>query len=66
MNPKTASCSPWFPVRIGVKIDRKRATVRDQDITLLLWDLEGGDTTVELRPSYLRGAAAVFYVVDGT
>ena len=51
---------------VGVKIDRKRATVRDQDITLLLWDLEGGDTTVELRPSYLRGAAAVFYVVDGT
>jgi hypothetical protein len=51
---------------VGVKIDRKTVSLFNVDIRLLLWDLEGRSKTEELRPSYLRGAAGVFYVADGT
>lgn len=51
---------------VGVRIDRRHVAVGNQDITLLLWNLAGRSETEELRPSYLRGAAGVFYVVDGT
>ncbi len=51
---------------VGVKIDRKRVRVRDDDVNLLLWDLEGKTESEGLRTSYLRGAAGVIYVADGT
>jgi len=51
---------------VGVKIDRKRVQVGEVDVKLLLWDLEGRTDTEGLRTSYLRGAAGVLYVVDGT
>ena len=51
---------------VGVKIDRKQVTVGDQDVTLLLWDLEGRDGTRDITPSYIRGAHGIIYVADGT
>jgi small GTP-binding protein len=51
---------------VGVKIDRKRVTMGDRDINMLLWDLEGRDGVQELQTSYLRGASGVIYVCDGT
>lgn len=51
---------------VGVKIDRKPVRVGNQDVNLLLWDLEGRDGVSDIQVSYLRGASAVLYVVDGT
>ncbi len=51
---------------VGVKIDRKQVKVGDEDVTLLLWDLEGRDGTRDITPSYIRGAHGIIYVADGT
>lgn len=51
---------------VGVKIDRKRVTVDDREVNMLLWDLEGRDGVNELQTSYLRGASGILYVCDGT
>ena len=51
---------------VGVKIDRKEVKVGDQDVTLMLWDLEGRDGTRDVSASYVRGAHGIIYVADGT
>lgn len=51
---------------VGVKIDRKEILIGDQNIILMLWDLEGRDSTNDVNASYIRGAHGVIYVVDGT
>lgn len=51
---------------VGVKIDRKQVTIGDEDVTLLLWDLEGRDGTRDVSTSYVRGAHGIIYVADGT
>ncbi len=51
---------------IGVKIDKKSLSVEGQDITLLLWDLQGEDKDFKIRPSFLRGASAFLLIVDVT
>src|SRR5687768_15340249 len=51
---------------VGVKIDRKQVKVGDQDVTLMLWDLEGRDGTRDVSASYVRGAHGIIYVADGT
>lgn len=51
---------------VGVKIDRKPVRVGDQEITLMLWDLEGREADYDISPSYVKGAHGVIYVGDGT
>lgn len=51
---------------VGVKIDRKQVKIGDQDVTLMLWDLEGRDGTRDISQSYVRGAHGIIYVADGT
>jgi small GTP-binding protein len=51
---------------VGVKIDRKQVKVGDEDVTLMLWDLEGRDGTRDVSQSYVRGAHGIIYVADGT
>ncbi len=51
---------------VGVKIDRKTVTTAGSEVTLLLWDLAGRDAHQDISVSYLRGAHAILYVVDGT
>jgi small GTP-binding protein len=51
---------------VGVKIDRRRIRVDQREVNLLLWDMEGRSETGDLRLSYLRGAAGVLFVADGT
>jgi small GTP-binding protein len=51
---------------VGVKIDRKPVDVDGAEVTLLLWDIEGRTEENDVPASYLRGAHAVLYVVDGT
>ena len=51
---------------VGVKISKKVLAVNGQDMTLLLWDMEGKDLYVDVNLSYLRGAMGFFVVADGT
>ncbi|MFN8571030.1 MAG: Rab family GTPase [Gemmatimonadaceae bacterium] len=58
--------SPSYLSTVGVKIDRKEIVVGGQDVHLMLWDLEGRDAHHDVNTSYLKGAAGIIYVVDGT
>jgi len=55
---------------IGVKVSRKTVAVPDAggvvELTMMLWDLGGGDEFERVRPSYLRGAAGAVLVCDLT
>ena len=51
---------------VGVKIDRKLVHLGNTTVNLLLWDIEGRSSEQDVPASYLRGAHAVFFVVDGT
>ena len=51
---------------IGVKISRKTVQRGADSLTLLLWDLAGGDDFRQVGTSYLRGAAGALLVCDLT
>jgi len=51
---------------IGVKISKKIITVDGQEVTLVLWDMEGRDIFTDVNINYLRGAMGFFVVADGT
>ena len=55
-----------YHTTVGVKVDKKIVVVGEQEVTLVLWDIEGAETGHELRQSYLRGAAGYLLVADGT
>jgi small GTP-binding protein len=58
--------SDRYLTTVGVKIDRKRLTVGDQGVHLILWDLAGDDELMRPRPSYLRGTSGYILVADGS
>lgn len=58
--------SDKYHTTVGVKIDKKQVQVREQELTLLLWDIEGSETKQDFRKSYLRGASGYLVVADGT
>jgi small GTP-binding protein len=51
---------------VGVKVDKKVVRSDEQDVTLMLWDLQGQDTHYNVKMSYVRGASGYLLVVDGT
>jgi GTPase SAR1 and related small G proteins len=51
---------------VGVKISKKVLKVGEQDMTIVLWDLEGKDDYADVHISYLRGSMGFFVVADGT
>jgi small GTP-binding protein len=58
--------SDKYLTTVGVKIDKKELTVGGQNVMLLVWDLAGDDEFLQVRMSYIRGAAGYLLVVDGT
>jgi small GTP-binding protein len=58
--------SERYQATIGVKIDRKVVVVDAVETNLVIWDLQGADDLARVRTSYLRGAAGVLLVADGT
>lgn len=58
--------SDEYLTTVGVKIDKKTVTVKDQEVDLILWDIYGEDEFQKVKTSYLRGASGYFMVVDGT
>lgn len=51
---------------IGVKVDKKVVRVDDNEVTMMLWDLQGEDDEFKIRPSFLRGSSGYLLVVDLT
>ena len=58
--------SDKYHTTVGVKVDKKVVAIGADQVTLLLWDIEGAETEHDLRKSYLRGAAGYLLVADGT
>lgn len=58
--------SDRYLATLGVKIDRKVVNVAGREVKLMLWDMAGEDEFAKVNPSYLRGAAGYFLVLDGT
>ena len=51
---------------VGVKISKKTLSVAGDDVTLVLWDMEGKDEFSDINVNYLRGAMGFFIVADVT
>jgi small GTP-binding protein len=51
---------------VGVKIDKKLVALDGQDVTLMVWDVNGQDDFQAVQPSHLRGMSGYLLVVDGT
>lgn len=58
--------SDKYLTSVGVKIDKKELSIDQQAVKLMLWDIAGEDDFTQIKPAYLRGAAAYFLVIDGT
>ncbi len=56
-----------YKVTIGVHVLKKDIKIdKKNDVTLVLWDLEGIDNIENIRTSYLLGTHAFIYVFDLT
>ena len=51
---------------IGVKIDRREVDLDGRSVRLVVWDIAGDDVYTPLDLTYLRGAAGLLLVADGT
>jgi small GTP-binding protein len=51
---------------VGVKISKKVLALKNEEMILVLWDLEGKDDYVDVKVNYLRGSMGFFVVADGT
>lgn len=60
--------SEVYLTTVGVKIDTKEIEHPDIGIShkLVIWDIAGSDRFEDMQLSYLRGAAGLIYVGDGT
>ncbi len=58
--------SDKYQTTVGVKIDKKTLELDRGPVDLILWDIHGEDAFQTVRTSYLRGAAGILIVVDGT
>jgi small GTP-binding protein len=58
--------SDKYLTTIGVKIDKKLVSLEAGDLQLMLWDMAGEERFEHLQTSYLRGAAGLIFVADGT
>ncbi len=55
-----------YLVTIGVHILKKTIAIDNQDITLVIWDIEGKEDIQKVRSSYLLGTSGFIYVIDPT
>jgi small GTP-binding protein len=53
-----------YVVTIGVHIMKKEVVINNENVTLIIWDVEGTDDFTKYRPSYLMGASSFIYVFD--
>jgi small GTP-binding protein len=62
----TKGFSEKYHTTIGVKVDKKTVEVAGSSVDLILWDIQGEDSSQQLYLSYLRGISGYLLVVDGT
>ena len=55
-----------YTVTIGVHIMKKEVQLGTDNVTLIIWDVEGTDDFTKYRPSYLFGASGFVYVFDAS
>ncbi len=61
----TDAFSDNYKVTIGVHITKKTVEISaENNVSLILWDLEGTDDIASLRKSYLLGAHGIVFVFD--
>lgn len=58
--------SEKYQTTVGVKIDTKLIELAERRIKLVIWDLAGKNTLDATRLNYLKGAAGLLLVADGT
>ncbi|MEZ5345546.1 MAG: Rab family GTPase [Pyrinomonadaceae bacterium] len=51
---------------VGVKIDKKIVKTEGEEVSMILWDVQGEDEQYSIRPSFLRGASGFLLIVDLT
>ncbi len=51
---------------MGVKIDKKLVDIDGTQVNLMIWDIHGEEKFKKITTSYLRGAAGILTVIDGT
>jgi small GTP-binding protein len=57
--------SDKYQTTVGVKIDKKVVTLRETEVTLMLWDVAGEEDDAPVKLSYLRDAGGYLLVIDG-
>jgi small GTP-binding protein len=57
--------SDQYLTTVGVKISKKVLVVNGQEVSLVLWDMEGKDEYSNINLTHLRGAMGLFLVADG-
>ena len=61
------SFSEDYLVTIGVQIKKKTIKNKNnEDVSLIIWDIEGTQNIQDIRESYILGAHALVYVIDTT
>lgn len=55
-----------YLVTVGVHVKKKVVQIDDDEITLVIWDIEGNTSLEKARISYLLGAHGFIYVFDLT
>jgi small GTP-binding protein len=58
--------SEEYHTTIGVKVDKKVLEVNGKQLTMIIWDIEGGAVQSKLPQSYFLGALGIIYVLDLT
>ena len=56
--------SEEYKTTIGVNIDKKVLVLENEELTMIIWDIEGGSTQNKLPQSYFLGAHGILYVFD--
>jgi small GTP-binding protein len=57
--------SDSYLTTVGVKIDKKIVRVRDQVVTLMIWDVAGEEDGSPIRTTMVQGASGLIFVADG-
>jgi len=60
------SFSDNYLTTVGVSIKKKNLRLNDQNISLIIWDIAGDLSAGTTYDNYIKGAAGILLVADGT
>ena len=53
-----------YLVTVGVHVKKKVVSYQNEEVTLIIWDIEGKTSVADARKSYLLGSHGFIYVFD--